>query len=221
MKKLFTLFAVAMMAVGAQAQKITFTVGEKPAEGFVSGDFKITYVDTDSKLAVDANSCYFGTAEAQEKFAARLKSGGKSSSKNNLTAIIPTDGTLKICVRTGSNSATDRNLILTQGEEELYNKVVQESDAIKVAGLDENDPTKETNVYPVIAVAVKAGEVSITYPTGSLNFYAFELVSGDDAAVKTINADVQDGPAYNLGGQKVADQYKGIIIKNGKKMVVK
>lgn len=30
-----------------------------------------------------------------------------------------------------------------------------------------------------------------------------------------------DGAAYNLAGQKVADGFKGLVIKNGKKIIVK
>jgi len=223
MTKLFTLIAAAMMAASVQAQVITFTAGEKPAEGFANGAFKLTYVDTDGKIAVDGNNCYFGTEEAQTKFEARLKTGGKSSSKNNLTATVPSDGVLKICVRTGSNSATDRTLVLTQDETELFNQVVEESSKKLVKGMDESDPEKETSVYPVISVAVKAGDVAITYPVGSMNFYAFEFVSGgEDAAVKTIGlSGAQRGQTYNLAGQKVGDGFRGIAIRDGKKVVMK
>ena len=31
----------------------------------------------------------------------------------------------------------------------------------------------------------------------------------------------QDGKCFNLAGQQVAKGYKGIVIKNGKKMVIK
>lgn len=35
------------------------------------------------------------------------------------------------------------------------------------------------------------------------------------------NVKLQDGKAFNLAGQQVAKGYKGIVIKNGKKMVIK
>lgn len=35
------------------------------------------------------------------------------------------------------------------------------------------------------------------------------------------NVKLQDGKAFNLVGQQVAKGYKGIVIKNGKKMVIK
>lgn len=220
MKKFFTLIAAAFLAAGVQAQVITFTAGEKPTEGFAAGDFKLTYVDDDSKIVVDANNCYFGTATEQTKFSARLKTGGKSSSKNNLTAKVPAAGVLKIAVRTGSNSATDRNVVIAQNGTELYNKVVLESDAIKVKGLDEAEPEKETNVYPYITVNVEAGDVNITYPVGSVNFYAFEFIGGS-AGITNVKANAEKNVIYNLAGQKVAADYKGIAIKNGKKVVLK
>ena len=181
MKKIFTLIAGALMAIGAQAQTITWDapIDKGSVPGTYGENFVLTVVDTDSKIAVDANNAYFGTEASQTKFTHRLKTGGKSSAKNSLTLTIPSSGTLKVYVRTGSNSATDRNLILSQGGSELYNKVVQEADAVGVVGLDETDPTKAVNVYPIIAVTVAAGTVDISYPVGGLNFYGFEFVAGE------------------------------------------
>ena len=188
MKKIFTLIAVATMALSVNAQKIAFSEADVASAGTLDGkvfgaeNFKITITDTDGKFAVDKNAQWFGTAEAQEKSAGgRLKSGGKSSSKNFITATIPAAGTLNVWARTASSSATDRNLILSQNGTELYNNVVMDADAVKVTGLDADDPAKETSVYPVIAVSVAEGTVDITYPTGSMNFYGFEFVGATSA----------------------------------------
>lgn len=210
---------MALMAIGAQAQRIDFESGTLE-KSYEKEGFKLEYVDTESKLAVDANNCYFGTAEANEKFTKRLKSGGKSSSKNNITLTIPSAGTLKVYARTGSNSATDRTIVLKQNDTELYNAIVLESSAIKVTGLDGDDPSKETSIYPIISVEVVAGTVEVTYPVGSMNFYAFELVS--TSGIKTVKAGAtENGTIYNLAGQKVDENYKGVVIQNGKKVVVK
>lgn len=193
-------------------------------------DFYVSLVDTDGKHAVDANNAYFGDATQQIKFTHRFKTGGKSGAKNSMTLTIPSDGKLSVYVRTGSNSATDRNLVLTQGENELYNQVVQEADAIEVAPEDLNvvnlakadgDPVK---VYPIITVDVVAGELSVGYPTGSLNFYAFQLVSETTGIVNIMPE--QQGfdeslPAYNLQGQRVTKSYRGIVIQNGRKFMNK
>jgi len=208
---------------------ISWGADDIAAKGTLNGktfgkDFKLTITDTadGGKLSIDENSAYFGDADNQIKFTHRLKTGGKSDSKNNMTLTIPSDGTLKVYVRTGSNSATDRNLVLSQSGTELYNKVVLESDAVKVKGLDTKEPDKETNVYPIISVSVKAGTVDVTYPTNSLNFYGFEFI-GTTGIQETIAPAkvISNGAIYNLAGQKVNENYKGIVIKNGKKFIQK
>lgn len=51
-----------------------------------------------------------------------------------------------------------------------------------------------------------------------INFICTEPVSGID---EVINNNAETGISYNLSGQKVAPGYKGIVIRNGKKIVVK
>lgn len=215
MKKIFTLIAAVAFAASASAQVLSFDTeydkGAVPAS-FSNGDLVLSVTDTEGKLAVDANSAYFGTPESYVSFGYRLKTGGKSSSKNNLTLTLPVDGTLKVYARTGSNGATDRNVILTQNETELANKIVLESEAVK-ATID----GVEKNVYPVITVEAKKGDVAITYPVGSMNFYAFELVNA--AGVSTILTPKADGKTFNLAGVQVSENAKGLKIKNGKKYV--
>lgn len=215
MKKIFTLIAAVAFAATASAQVLSFDTeydkGAVPAS-FSNGDLVLSVTDTEGKLAVDANSAYFGTPESYVSFGYRLKTGGKSSSKNNLTLTLPVDGTLKVYARTGSNGATDRNVILTQNETELANKIVLESEAVK-ASID----GVEKNVYPVITVEAKKGDVAITYPVGSMNFYAFELVNA--AGVSTILTPKADGKTFNLAGVQVSENAKGLKIKNGKKYV--
>lgn len=202
----------------ATPDMIAFSDGDTAGDGavFTKGDFKLTQVDTDGKTAIDGNNAYFGTADNYQKFTHRLKTGGKSGSKNSLTLTIPSDGTLNVYVRTGSNSATDRNLVLTQDGTELYNQVVQEADAITVTMGE-----KDNNVYPVITVNVKAGEVAVGYPTGSLNFYGFEFIAGASGVNAVIVEKAKNNIRHNLAGQRVDESYKGVVIMNGKKFVVK
>ena len=48
---------------------------------------------------------------------------------------------------------------------------------------------------------------------------------GDDDETTSINnigaTTLTNGPRYNLAGQKVGESYRGIVIENGKKFVVK
>ena len=216
MKKIFTLIAAVAFATSASAQVLSFDTkydaGKVPAS-FSNGDLVLSVTDTAGKHVVDDNTQYFGTADSYVSFTKRLKSGGKSSSKNNLTLTLPTDGTLKVYARTGSNGATDRNIVLTQNETELVNKILLESEAGK-ATIDE----VETNVYPVITVEAKKGDVAITYPVNSVNIYAIELV-GTSNGVSTILTPKADGKTFNLAGVQVSENAKGLKIKNGKKFV--
>lgn len=193
-------------------------------------DFYLTYVDNNSKLSVDASNAFFGTADAQKKFTHRLKSGGASNSNNNMTLHIAKAGKLNVYARSGSPSATDRNLVLTQGDTELYNAVVKDADAIQVAEADLNvsapalDEVVYKSVYPVITVEVAAGELTIGYPTGSMNFYAFQLIPDDGPITGIRNIEVTENPmfdeslpAYNLQGQRVTKSYRGVVIQNGRK----
>lgn len=215
MKKIFTLIAAVAFAATASAQVLSFDTeydkGAVPAS-FSNGDLVLSVTDTEGKFAVDANSAYFGTPESYVSFGYRLKTGGKSSSKNNLTLTLPTDGTLKVYARTGKNTATDRNIVLIQNETELVNKILLESEAGK-ATIGE----VEKNVYPVITVEAKKGDVAITYPVNSVNIYAFELVNA--AGVSTILTPKADGKTFNLAGVQVSENAKGLKIKNGKKFV--
>lgn len=222
MKKFFTLIAAVALAASVNAQTLkfdqTYAKGSVPAT-FSADGLVLKVVDTDGKMVVDANSQYFGTAESYENFSSRLKTGGKSLSKNNLTLTVPSDGTLKVYVRTGSASATDRNIVLTQNGTELVNKILLESEAVSVPMTVDNE-TKDTKVFPVISVPVKQGDVAITYPVNSVNFYGFELVK-TGTGISSVNAAAakKNGKTYNMAGQEVSSSAKGLIIKNGKKYV--
>ncbi len=136
------------------------------------GDFKLTRTDTSDKHSIDANTARFGTAASWDKFDYRFKVGGKSGAGNKLTLAIPEAGVLRVFPRSASGSATDRTLVLTQNETELYNQVVKDADAV-----DATEDETTVKVYPVVEVPVVAGTVEITYPIGALNFYGFELVN--------------------------------------------
>ena len=225
MKKFFTLIAAVAMAASVNAQVFTFdtdyAAGSVPAS-ITSNGLVLSIVDTKSKISVDANTAYFGTADSYERFAKRMKSGGKSSSNNKLTLTLPADGTLKVYARTGSSGATDRNVILTQNDTELANKVLLESEAVSVNMMVDGVEVAK-KVYPAVSVAVKAGDVVITYPVGSINFYGFEFVASGTSGISNINASeaANEGATFNLLGQKVASNAKGLVIKNGKKFINK
>lgn len=214
MKKLFTLVAAMATAMTINAQSITFgdaaiAAADLPAT-FTNGEITLA-VTNDGKIAVDLNNANFGTADEAVKYSSRLKTGGKSSAGRFLTLSVPSDGTVKIAARTGKNSDTNRNIVLTQGGTELANKVLLETEAIEVG---EGDDARK--VYPYVTASVKKGDIDITFPTNSINIYAIEFVAAT-SGIKTAIAKVSDDATYNLAGQRVDRNYKGVVIKNGKK----
>ena len=135
-------------------------------------NYTIDVTDTQSKISVDASNILFGTCvQDTVHFAYRMKTGGKSSSASLLTLTAAKKGILTIYARTGSNSATDRNFVVTnaQGTEVINHTCVEEYDTLPNR-IDGN------LVYLPVSAEIAAGTYTITYPTSSINFYGFKFV---------------------------------------------
>ena len=52
-------------------------------------------------------------------------------------------------------------------------------------------------------------------------FFFIEVIKGATAIQTVKTSRATDGAVYNLAGQKVGNDFKGIVIKNGKKMLQK
>lgn len=160
------------------AEGTLLTFAEKNTT-YTAGGLTLTIDDTDAKLAVDDNTAYFGASAATcQKFTKRLKTGAKTAkdnAKNFMTIEVPGNGTLYFAVRTGSNSATDRNIIVSAGDKELVNKILLEAEALQDQTIEgEANPQK---VYAPVSVDVEKGTYTISYPVGSINFYAIKFIA--------------------------------------------
>ena len=73
------------------------------------------------------------------------------------------------------------------------------------------------------AFASGANKAYLAVPETQAKNMGFEFGQDGDATEIILNAlsEKNDAPAYNMQGQRVADGYKGIVIKNGKKFMVK
>lgn len=58
----------------------------------------------------------------------------------------------------------------------------------------------------------------LSNPSAAKSFYPFNIATGIHP---TVWRPVQSGIRYNLSGQRVGDSYKGVVIENGRKIVVK
>ena len=63
---------------------------------------------------------------------------------------------------------------------------------------------------------------TFTYAAGSRDFLDIDF-NGDITGIKDVKTQLEDSnaPIYNLSGQRVGNDYKGVVIQNGKKFVVK
>jgi hypothetical protein len=217
MKKIFTLIAVAAMALSANAQSISFT--ETADKGTLDGKtfgtgLVLTVTDTGSKMAIDGNNQYFGTVEDWTKYGYRLKSGGKSDSKLGFTLTVPADGTLVLHMRS-SSSADKRAVKLMNGETEVASFEVSDENFTKGTVEDIADKT----VWTSYTTAVTAGTYTFSFD-GGLNIYGIILNTG--SGIQTVKAAKNaDAATYNLAGQKVDNNFKGVVIKNGQKVLNK
>ena len=189
MKKIFTLIAVAAMALSASAQEISFTEADVVAASssaplnnktFSNGSFSITVTDGEGKFAIDANNAYFGDATAQTKYSYRLKTGGKSQTTSGkarfITLNAPSAGTVKVCARSASSSAV--RAIEVNGTSQS----LDDANAISVdmeGNISEENPTGATKVYPVYEFSVAAGANTINFADGAINIYSLVFVAGE------------------------------------------
>jgi hypothetical protein len=54
-----------------------------------------------------------------------------------------------------------------------------------------------------------------------LSFVFGDEEQGETDGIKAVSTKVENGVRYNLAGQKVGADYKGIVIVNGKKVIIK
>lgn len=75
-----------------------------------------------------------------------------------------------------------------------------------------------TNVGTVTA----DGDVTIT-TVGGINVYSIEVSSSSTVGINNVTTSTIDvnAPVYNISGQQVGKNYKGIVIQNGKKFIKK
>ena len=55
----------------------------------------------------------------------------------------------------------------------------------------------------------------------STYFNTLVITRGGSTGINSVKTDAENGAIYNLGGQQVNEAYKGVVVKNGKKMIQK
>ena len=184
------------------------------AREFQAGSIKLSIVaDTNNKMVVDANTASFGTAEAQNKYTTRFKTGSGSGDASGLKLTVDAKGTLKFAVRTGSNSSV-RYLYVSASGNELLSCELDETKQKHTVG--------DISYYDYFTLDVDAGEYDLTY-SGAVNIYAIEYIPAatsvdyvwDFSAAAWVNAITASGIAINTNDSNWNLEVDGLKMLSG------
>ncbi len=228
MKKIFTLIAVAAMAMSANAQgSYGLQDEENGGDGMaIPAGTQITSVSNITMTYGDTGAAEFTAPAKHNKLNSLLGAtaytpgNGTNGNKPNGTIYYfePTKaGVLTVGAVIGAGKAIIVKKDNYQGEDVAY-KVV-ESDGTTEVTVSEGKLEEKT--YGAIVVNVEAGvKYAIGLAGSKMGYYGFKYeVSEVDGITAVKAAQANDGVIYNLAGQKVSESYKGVVIKNGKKSI--
>lgn len=217
MKKFFTLMAAVAMAASMNAQtEWNFSNWDLTTYGSISTDVSkdglTIYANADKTVVLDANS---KTVDGV-KYTQRLKFGGTGSVSdlNNMARVVAFNvtGTCDIYVVAahGSSSGDPRPLKIDAVVNETATPV--------------GEVTFAASEYKSSTLKYTGGAAKILIYSGKsgINLYDIKVTSGT-TGISNINASeaANEGATFNLLGQKVASNAKGLVIKNGKKFINK
>ena len=218
MKKIFTLIAVAAMAMSVNAQeKVIVSIPEgfsKANEVEVTNGFKIKCMN-DAKNIESAKKI---TVDGVEYTSIKVSNGAQN------TVTLPTGKKAASVVfysyvNKSTADAADRESYWKEVNGTAYDK-----DASGLMGKFNDSDDYQTNPDKSATFNL-GGATSFTFTnTGYQPCLVMEIVYGEGTtAIETVKNSIIDlnAPAFNLAGQKVANDYKGMVIKNGKKVVIK
>ena len=245
MKKLFTLIAAALMAVGANAQTedvIKVTSGnsvwgqmfvddgvafEWPGRTFESTDkltAKALYAGSNLKDSEDKDLTYARESGSVQTYTIEFGATPTVKLQICVNCIIPNQyGGGHSTMRYKPLTIEDNKASFTVSKEDCsytglsYKKVMEGE---KEKWIQDKEYTDEPQ--DVTSLVLQACEKDATYPA-VINIKSIKRVTTTPTGISKVeNLEVaKDGKSFNLAGQQVGKNYKGVVIKNGKKMVIK
>ena len=219
MKKFFTLVAVALMATGVNAQttKVWNMADWESVDVTAEGtDDGLTYYG-ESKSAFSTGNATITKGEEEFKFTGRIKLGGGSTFKTgSFSRVFAFDAkkgdVVTVFATHGSSSGDPRKVLLSQ----------EPSDTNRDEGTAFASKSLEPSEKNYVEGTVPADGKVYVWCDNNNGVYAIYCTSaGGTDGISNVRSEKADGAAYNLAGQKVADGFKGLVIKNGKKIIVK
>lgn len=245
MKKLFTLIAAALMAVGVNAQTedvIKVTSGnsvwgqmfvddgvafEWPGRTFESTDkltAKALYAGSNLKDSEDKDLTYARESGSVQTYTIEFGATPTVKLQICVNCIIPNQyGGGHSTMRYKPLTIEDNKASFTVSKEDCsytglsYKKVMEGE---KEKWIQDKEYTDEPQ--DVTSLVLQACEKDATYPA-VINIKSIKRVTTTPTGISKVeNLEVaKDGKSFNLAGQQVGKNYKGVVIKNGKKMVIK
>ena len=233
MKKFFTLIAAVAMAASMNAQgTYAVQVGDKVNAGNQIKSVKnitLTYIEKDGTAYADGKE---NTNWADADFGAYVcgKNSGKLVSDAEPTGCAYKFETTKagsLTVAVQLNAGKGFHILDAKFAEVApasYNLPAAKEDG---ASQEFTQNEKGENIIAVksngtVTFSVAEGGTYYVLAAGTkMGFYGFKYVIGTSTGISDIQApkSSKDGATFNLLGQKVANDAKGIVIKNGKKFI--
>ena len=135
------------------------------------------------------------------------------------------EGKKYLTVENATANITHDNYVITADGEE--GQVLAYTDAAPTEGNGLYDGGKggvkvAEKTQGTVQFNALANHTYYIFCTGSkLSFFGYIFTPAGSAGIQNVNASAQSNVIYNLAGQKVDASFKGIAIKNGKKVVIK
>ena len=227
-----TSMTLAETSAGYFLASITISGGDQPAsadnyvvtsdDANVGANKSISSVDGITLTFSDAAWTVSGGGSKDAKTVDGVAMVGKAATAANngdpVTFTTTKAGVLSLFF--GAAVATNKTINMTEGENGLVGKVV--STGAEIASGEY--PTEEIAAYDGIRYTLDANK-TYTFKVGGTKWRlaAFKYVGSTGITdVKVVEpSTVKDDAIYNLSGQKVNKNYKGVVIKNGVKTIQK
>lgn len=220
---------VAVKTIGIQYKDESNT----PVSVYVNGAWQVekesVHIGTNG-WATYASDCAVNYADlGLQAYAVNLNGDKKSVSLTELTEIVPAHTPVLL----KGNADTDYQIDSKSGWAPSVITDLKPSDGTSAS----NDKTTlyalatvkgVTAFYPVMknsAITAKRCYLEVVKDASASKaaFYSLGTNSGETTGISSVENKVEkaDAPVYNLAGQPVGKGYKGLVIKNGKKFVIK
>lgn len=246
MKKIFTLVFMAVMAISVKAQTYILDINKmyedaKTASGMLSNaalnagskyllndatytqdiftvvsksnrTYRIDLYNPDNK----EESCDYGDYVAK----ARLEPNGASNSTGGRQMFIEVKEKGAIYIGSWAGSPDRKLVVCPAADKTSYINVANVTNPILLVALD-TDAKFKKNVYEA---NLEPGTYCITQDNGIYFAYVKFVVGAVASGINGVTVDGVENtnaPVYNLAGQRVSKDAKGLLIHNGKKYIAK